>query len=129
MDTKQSTAGSLKSGSSVILDNIACTVRSVQVSRPGKHGHAKCRIEAVGMIEGQKKIVVIPAHDKVDVPIITKKSAQVLSINDNIANVMDSESYETFDLKIPDELKDQVQENSEIIYWIILSDKVLKSLK
>ena len=43
-ETKQSTAGSLKQGSYVIMNGAACVVKSVQTSRPGKHGHAKCRI-------------------------------------------------------------------------------------
>ncbi len=129
MDKKQTNIGSLKVGNYVIIDNIACIVKSIQTSRPGKHGHAKCRIEAVGIIDSQKKIIVAPSHDKVDVPIVIKKNAQILSIHDDIANVMDSETFETFDLKIPEELKDKAKETSEIVYWTILNDKIMKSLK
>ncbi|MFH1209380.1 MAG: translation initiation factor IF-5A [archaeon] len=129
MDKKQTTVGSLKVGNYVIIDDIACIVKSIQISRPGKHGHAKSRVEAVGIIDDQKKIIVSPSHDKIDVPIIIKKNAQILSINNDVANVMDSETFETFDLKIPDDLKDKVKENSEIVYWIILNDKVMMSLK
>ena len=42
---------------------------------------------------------------------------------------MDMETYDTFDLKVPDELKDQVKEGIQIIYWIILGEKVLKQIK
>lgn len=129
MDKKQTNIGSLKVGNYIIIDDIACTVKSIQSSKTGKHGHAKCRIEAIGIIDSQKKIIVAPSHDKVDVPIVIKKNAQILSIQDDTANVMDSETFETFDLNIPDELKDKVKENSEIIYWIILNDKIMKSLK
>lgn len=128
-DKKLTNVGSLKQGNYVIIDGVACTVKSVQTSRPGKHGHAKCRIEAVGIIDGQKKIIVAPAHDKIDVPIIIKKTAQVLSINNDIANVMDTESYNTFDLKIPEELKNNITEGSQVVYWIILTEKVMKQLK
>tara|TARA_Y100000034_G_scaffold131124_1_gene191189 strand:- start:87 stop:485 length:399 start_codon:yes stop_codon:yes gene_type:complete len=128
-DKKQSSVGSLKKGNYVIIDGVACTVRDVQTSRPGKHGHAKCRIEAVAMIGDSKKIFVAPAHDKIEVPIITKHSAQVLSIKDNMANVMDMESYENFDLKIPGEIKSQVQEGKEVVYWKILGEKVMKQVK
>jgi len=128
-ETKQTTIGSLKKGNYVILDNIACVVKDTQTSRPGKHGHAKVRLEAVGMIDGQKKITVSPAHDKVTVPIILKQSAQVLSISGNIASVMDVESYETFDLKVPEELKSQVKEGLEVTYWNILGEKIMKSVK
>jgi len=128
-DKKQSNVGSLKKGNYVILDGIACTVKDIQTSRQGKHGHAKCRMEAVAIIGDQKKIFVAPAHDRIEVPIITKHSAQVLSINNNIANVMDLVSYENFDLKIPTEIKSQVQEGKEVIYWKILGEKIMKQIK
>lgn len=129
MDTKQTVAGSLKEGNSVVFDGIACSVRRIDKGKTGKHGAAKCRIEAIGMINGEKIIKVMPAGDKVDVPIIEKKNAQVLSINGDVANVMDVESYETFDLKIPEELKDQVVDGSQVLYWIILGQKIIKQVK
>ncbi len=129
MDKKVVEAGTLKAGSYVIIDDNACTVKNIDISKPGKHGSTKCRIEAVGMIDNQKRVIVMPSHDKIDVPIIEKKSAQVLSINGNTANVMDLENYETFDLKIPDDMKEQVKEGVQIIYWNILKDKLMKQLK
>jgi len=128
-ETKQSTAGSLKQGSYVIMNGAACVVKSVQTSRPGKHGHAKCRIEAVGMIDNQKRVEIFPAHDKVTVPIILKKPATILSIKEDITNVMDTETFETFDLKIPEEFKDKIKEGMQITYWEILDDKVIKEIK
>ncbi|MFO7711341.1 MAG: translation initiation factor IF-5A [Candidatus Woesearchaeota archaeon] len=121
--------GSLKEGNYVVIDGVACTVSSTQTSRPGKHGHAKVRMEGVGLIDGKKRILVMPGHDKIEVPIIDKRNAQVLSVTGNMANVMDSETYETFDLEIPEELKDQCTEGSTVLYWIILEDKVMKQVK
>ncbi|MCH8067136.1 MAG: translation initiation factor IF-5A [Nanoarchaeota archaeon] len=129
MATKIQSVGSLQKGSSIILEGTACRVVDIQVSRPGKHGHAKVRLTAVGLVDDKKRIVVMPGHDSVDVPIIEKKSAQVLSIQGNTANVMDSESYETFDLRIPEELKDEVAEGVNVMYWVILNDKVMKQVK
>ena len=129
MDKKVVEAGTLKAGSYVIIDEHACTVKNIDISKPGKHGSTKCRIEAVGMIDNQKRVIVMPSHDKVEVPIIEKKSAQVLSINGNAANVMDLENYETFDLKIPGDMKEQVKEGIQVIYWNILKDKLMKQLK
>jgi|TARA_Y100000310_G_scaffold76158_1_gene72578 translation initiation factor 5A len=129
MATKIQSVGSLQKGSYVILEGAACRVFDMQISRPGKHGHAKVRLTAVGLVDDKKRIVVMPGHDSVEVPIIEKKSAQVLSVQDDIANVMDSESYETFDLKIPEELKAQVIEGVNVMYWIILKDKVMKQVK
>jgi translation initiation factor 5A len=62
------------------------------------------------------------------VPIIGKKNAQVLSVNGNNANVMDMETYETYDLVIPEELKDQVSEGCIVLYWQILNDRVVKQV-
>ena len=71
----------------------------------------------------------MPGHDNVEVPIIEKKSAQVLSITENKANVMDAETFETFDLEIPEELKGQVIEGVSVMYWVIMNDKVMKQIK
>ena len=128
-EIRQAQVTSLKKGSYVILDGIACIVREIQSSRPGKHGHTKCRIEAIGMINGQKKIVIKPGHEKIDVPIVEKKTAQVLSISGDTANVMDVVNYETFDLKIPEELKKDIKEGSQVLYWVILDQKVIKQVK
>ena len=128
-EIKKILATSVKKGTSLVIDGMACTVIDVQTSKPGKHGHAKCRIEATSMVDGRKKIIVVPGHDKLDSPVIEKKTAQVLSVHENVANVMDSESYETFDLKIPEELKDKVKEGITVSYWIILDVKVMREIK
>jgi len=69
-------------GNYVIIDGVASIVSDTSTSRPGKHGHAKVRLVAVGMIDGKKRELVMPGHDNIDVPIIEKKIAQVLSIHD-----------------------------------------------
>ncbi|MAG52950.1 MAG: translation initiation factor IF-5A [Nanoarchaeota archaeon] len=127
--TKQSTVTSLKPGSYVVFDGVACRVNKIETSRPGKHGHAKCRVDASSLIDGSKKVIVLPGHDKIDVPIIDKKTAQVLSVSGDTANIMDEENYETFDIKIPSDLKGKITEGVSVIYWDILGDKVLKQLK
>ena len=128
-ETKLTDAGSIKEGNYIMMGGIACIVKNIQTSRPGKHGHAKCRIEAVGIIDGQKKIEIYLSHDKVHVPIIDKRDAQVLSIKEDVATVMDMKTYETIDLKIPEDLKDKVKEGGNISYWLIGEDKVLKQVK
>jgi len=121
--------GSLKKGNYIIIDGVACRVVDTQTSRPGKHGHAKVRMQAVGLIDNKKREIVKPGHENVEVPVVDKRTAQVLSIQGDIANVMDAETYETFDLKIPDELKGEVAEGCNVLYWVILSQKVMKQVK
>jgi translation initiation factor 5A len=128
-DKKIVSIGSLQKGNYIIIDDVACRVVDTQTSRPGKHGHAKVRMQAVGLIDGRKREIVKPGHDNVEVPIVDKRTAQVLSINGDTANVMDSETYETFDLKIPEDLKAEVVEGCNVLYWVILNQKVMKQVK
>lgn len=128
-ETKQTHAGSLKPGSYVIMGEAACVVKGVQTSRPGKHGHAKCRIEAMGVLDNKRRIEVYPAHENVFVPIIGKKNAQVVSVNGDKAMVMDMESYETFEVAIPEELQGQITEGAQVMYWEVLDAKIIKQVR
>jgi translation initiation factor 5A len=127
--TKQDGIGNMQKGSYIVLEGAACKVVDIQVSKPGKHGHAKIRLTGVGLIDQKKRVIVAPGHDNVEVPIIEKKSAQVLSIQDNKANVMDASTYETFDLEIPEELKAEIVAGCSVMYWEILDQKVMKQIK
>ncbi len=122
-------ANALRPGGYVIFDGIVCVVKDIQTSKTGKHGSSKCRIEAVGIINGQKKIHMCPSTDNVEVPVIEKKNAQVLSVHGDTATVMDNETFETLDLKIAEELKEKVKEGSVVNYWIILDEKVIMDAK
>ncbi len=128
-DIKKEHAGSLKPGNYVIFEGAAYIVKSIQISKTGKHGHAKARIEAIGIMDDKKVIKLMPGHDAVDVPIIEKKNAQVLSIQDGKATVMDIDSYETFEMKIPKDMEEQVHEGSQILYWTVMNDKLMKQVK
>ena len=121
--------GSLKRGDTIIIDGHACKVTDTTTSRPGKHGHAKVNMMAVGLLDGKKRNLVMPGHDKVEAPIIEKKTAQVLGVSGNTANVMDSESFETFDLEIPEELQADVAEGKNVLYWELMGLKVMKQVK
>ena len=128
-DTKMVSANNVQKGSFIILDGAACKVVDVEISKPGKHGHSKVRVSAVGLVDDKKRVVVMPGHDNVEVPIIEKRNAQVLNVHGGMANVMDSETYETFDLNIPDEFKGQVAEGASVLYWVIMDEKVIKQVK
>lgn len=111
----------------IMLDGAPCVIINIKKSAPGKHGHAKYRITAVGIIDGKKRVVV-KAHGRVEVPIVDKKQAQVLSIKGEKAQVMDNETYETFDITIPEELKEQIREGIQISYWNIMGTLVMKKV-
>ena len=134
-DIKLIDANSLKVGGYLIIDGVACVAKRIDTSKTGKHGASKCRIEAIGikcrieaagLVNNEKKIIIKTSHDKIEVPIVEKKSAQVLSVSADSANVMDSETFETFDIKIPEELKGKIKEGHQISYWTILGQKVMR---
>lgn len=128
-EVKRKLAIGFQPGNYIVIEGVACTVTSTQTSKPGKHGHSKVRLDAVGMIDGKKRQIVVPGQDELETPVIEKRNAQVLNITGDNASVMDSETYETFDLAIPEELKGEVKEGTTVVYWLILEDKVMKQIK
>ena len=119
-------ATEMRVGTYLLLDSIAHQVKKMDISKTGKHGHAKVRFEAVSAFSGKKKVLVVPGHDKFEVPMIEKKNAQVLSISGTMASLMDSESFENIDLEIPEELQGSIKEGANVEYWEIEGDKLLK---
>ncbi len=107
----------LKVGRYVLIDEEPCKIMSISTSKPGKHGEAKARIEAVGIFDETKRSVVHPVKHKVGIPIIDKRSAQILAlIGADVVQLMDMETYETFDMPIPEDLKGQLMPGKEILY-------------
>jgi translation initiation factor 5A len=106
----------LKEGRYMIIDEEPCRILSIQMSKPGKHGEAKARIDAVGLFDERKRSVVFPVTHKVQVPMIGKRSAQVLSLTEAEVMLMDMETYQTFSMAIEAELKGQLTPGTEIQY-------------
>ncbi len=129
MTLRQVNAGTVKEGDTILIDGAPCKVMSVQKSKPGKHGASKARIVGIGIFDDKKRDVVMPGAERVDVPLVEKRSAQVLSISGDTANVMDMETYEAFDMKIPEELKATVKDGIQVLYWVILEQKLMKQVK
>jgi len=114
-----------KSGTMILIDNEPYTVRSNDISKTGKHGHAKCRMEAIGIFTGKKKVITCPGHERFDVPHVDKKRAQVLSVSEGNASVMDLESYETSDLPFHKDLKEKMEPEKQVEVWDVEGKKVI----
>ena len=116
-----------KPGTTILWDGVPCVVRSNDISKTGKHGHAKCRMEVVGIFDGKKRIGVIPGDEKIEVPLIEKKRAQILNVNYETKNVniMDLDSFETLDLPYSEDLKDQLAPEKQVEYWDVEGQKVI----
>ncbi|MGC8816541.1 MAG: translation initiation factor IF-5A [Candidatus Hadarchaeum sp.] len=121
--------GKLKEGRFIIIDDEPCRIVGFSTSAPGKHGHAKAKIDAIGLFDGQKRTIVKPTSAKVEVPIIERGSAQVLAIVSNNAQLMDLNTYETFELPIPINLRGDVKEGVEVEYLQALGRRKIDRVK
>jgi len=120
-------ATEIKTGTNIIVDGMPCTVKSIDISKTGKHGHAKCRIEAVGIINGQKKVFVVPGHERLEVPIVDKRKGQILSKADGKVSLMDLENFETIELDVPEpEVFNELEEGGNCEYWDVEGQKIVK---
>ena len=115
-----------KIGTNIIIDGKPYTVRKIDISKTGKHGASKCRMEAVGIIDENKKVIVVPGHERFEVPVINKKKAQGLSISEGKVSVMDLENFETLEIDCPPEILSGLEENSNVEYWDIEGVKIIK---
>jgi translation initiation factor 5A len=105
MAKEQKEVRELQEGNYVMIDDIPCKINSYSTAKPGKHGSAKARIEAEGVFDGQKRSLSQPVDAKVWVPIINRKQGQVVSLEgEDVAQVMDLETYETITIKVPGDL-------------------------
>ena len=114
-----------KPGVNIMIDGEPYTVKKIDISKTGKHGSSKCRIESSGIINEQKKIMVVPGHERFEVPLVDKRKGQVLSM-ENKCSVMDLESFETLEIDCPEEIKQEIKESSNVEYWDIEGRKIIK---
>jgi len=118
MEKKIEDVNSVKVGRYVLIDEVPCKVTAITKSKPGKHGGAKAKIDAVGVFDNQKRSIIKPTSQKIEMPIVDKRAAQVLTfIGDNI-QLMDMESYETFELPRPGDgdLNASLAEGKEVVF-------------
>ena len=114
--------GELKVGSYIIIDGEPCKIVNYSKSKPGKHGAAKARIVAIGVFNEAKKTIVKPVSAQVDVPLIEKKTGQVIALLPSAVQLMDLETYEMTEAPYPEdeELKSKLASSVEVEYWQIL---------
>lgn len=97
-------AGQLKSGSFVLIDEKVCQVRTVEKSKPGKHGAAKARVTAIGVFDGNKRTLLKATDYSVEIPILEKGIGQIVAVMGGTVQLMDTETYKTYDLPMPKDI-------------------------
>jgi translation initiation factor 5A len=113
---EQTEVGKLKEGRYVVIEDEPCKILGISVSKPGKHGAAKARIDVVGIFGGMKRSIVQPVSAKTYVPIVERKSGQVITIAGSTATLMDMKEYTNFEIEIPTDKEEKVKVGEEIAY-------------
>jgi translation initiation factor 5A len=113
--------GSLKVGSYIMIDGEPCRIVSYDHSKPGKHGSAKARVAAIGVFDGSRHSLVSPVSANIEVPLIDKRNGQVISISDQLLQIMDLETFEVFETSsVEDEIRDRIRQGGEVEYWKVM---------
>lgn len=114
-----------KPGATILIEGEAYTVRSNDISKTGKHGASKCRIEAIGIFNKKKKVLAVNGGERFDVPLVEKHRGQILSVSQNTVSVMDLETYETLDIAFMEELEGKLEPEQQIEYWDVEGKKMV----
>ena len=134
--SKPADLGSLKIGSYILLPvsdqptGEPCRISEYDTSKPGKHGSAKARIVGVGVFDNQKRPHVGPVSMQIHVPLIDKRTGQVISMSGDITQIMDSETFETIDVTmIDDEIKGKIENGQNVEYWKFMDRTKIMRIK
>ena len=124
--SKPAELGSLKVGHNIVIDGEPCRIVELEKSTPGKHGAAKVRLVAIGIFDGVKRTMVGPADSRVEVPIIEKRSGQVVSIGDTVS-LMDNETLEIVEVPLPEDekLMEKIEPGAVVEYWRIMGRSMI----
>jgi len=121
--------GDLKVGKYVIVDDAPCRVVSIDKSKPGKHGAAKMNVVAIGIFDNVKRTLMKPSDGDVEIPIIERKRAQIVTVSGTSAQLMDLQSYETFEVEVPEDMRSEVEAGKELEYMEAMGRKMLTRVR
>lgn len=128
MSKTYETVGNLKVGSYIIIDGEPCRITEISKAKTGKHGSAKATITAISLISKTKKILVAPVDAQVEVPVIEKRTGQIVSDLGDRLQIMDTETFEIFEVakdNIDESIRDKLAPGMEVEYWEILGTRIV----
>lgn len=131
MAFKMAKVGELKEGNYAIVNDEPCQIVQITKSKPGKHGSAKFRCTAISIFDGRKQSYVASTDTNIQVPIVDKRSGQIVSVSPTSIQLMDLETYEMRDVTKPsdDEIANKIEAGKEVEYWIILDRVKIQRVK
>ena len=109
------TASDLGKGSTFIHQGEPVRVTKKEVVAVGTHSHTKLKLFVKPVFtSGGEKIITLAHQDKVEIVEIPKKTATIISKQP--LQIMDSQSYETFDAQADENILSEINEGDEIIF-------------
>lgn len=129
--SKPADLGSVKTGSYIVIDGEPCRIVDYDKSKPGKHGSAKARVVGVGIFDNVKRSIVSPVSSTIEIPLIEKRSAQIISLSPTKMQIMDLENYEINDIDLPEdeEIKNKLGAGKEVEFWRVLGKQKVVRVK
>ena len=123
--------GELKEGSYAIVNDEPSQIIQITKSKPGKHGSAKFRCTAISIFDGRKQSYVASTDTNIQVPIVDKRSGQIVSVSPASIQLMDLETYEMRDVVKPNEedVVGKIEAGKEVEYWIIMDRIKIQRVK
>ena len=96
--------GEIKKGMIVYLKDKPCKAGAISISKTGKHGHAKARIEGIDIFTGKKYIDLTPTSHTCYRPRVDQLSYTLADIDDEgVLSLMDDNGEMREDLNLPGE--------------------------
>lgn len=131
MAFKMAKVGELKQGNYAIINDEPSQIVSIQKSKPGKHGSAKFRCTAISIFDGRKQSFVSSTDANIQIPIVDKRSGQVVSMGPVSVQLMDLETYDMMDIDIPtdEEITSKLEAGKDVEYWIIMDRVKIQRVK
>ena len=123
MSVNYATLGELKKGSYIVIDGEPCKIVEISRAKTGKHGSAKAHVVAISLFTGQKKTMIAPVDTRVQIPVIEKRVGQILADMGDMVQIMDLETYDTFEAEKPrddEKLAAKLQPGVTVEYWLIM---------
>jgi translation initiation factor 5A len=128
MSKEQMEIRELKEGRFMLIDDEPCKIDSIEKSKPGKHGASKARIEARSIFTNAKKTYLGSVTDKVWVPQVDRRAAQLLSFHGGVAQIMDKETFETFDIQVPEEFAEGLVAGADCSYIVAMERRMITKM-
>jgi len=67
---------------------------------------------------------------QIHIPLINKKTGQIISITGDTIQVMDSETFETIDVTLVDgEVKGKLENGQNVEYWVVMDKTKIMRIK